>query len=804
MERLRTFLSRWRLPRARVWQISAVTGCLSILLTLLLFLQRSSTAPVELEGDLANSAFAERDPYVDDDPFDTFGAEPREQETSFRPMDDEEDFPRNRRPVTQTPVLDILPGPDGVVADDEEDFRPPAIAATEPAEDEPFAMPAPAANEREMVATAPRFSAPAEDEFRPEEPAFEPEPAPALTMAPPAPRNDLADPGFPPEDEPFEPAPEAMPAEPSAPRSPRPDWNLDEDGFGRRDDARDPRRVPDPSYLDEPAFDNTAEPIVVEMPADEPPVVIPMDHRPALDDEPFADPAPPADRDDDPFGQRERPQPMTSPRAPASDLRAPSAAELFKNSRAPKPGVDDDEWRFRSDDRDRPTSPRSLPDEVGEAQAGSQIRVSGPSAQPVMPLDDEPQFEEPVVREAPSGPLPEPDDEFEPEPAPRETAPRMSRPAPFEDPEESFRDGPEPRAPREPAPVDRFPAESMPRDEEPYPPAPVSPQPVEEEPFEPEAPLPSRPGDSVPLPRDRYLEDDAPYQPSMPAEPERFPADEAPVGRPFEPDDSPRSYEPEEPVAPPADPVVPRPAAEPQGGPQLKIEVQAPRQVRIGEPVVLDFRISNVGDAPALGVVATDLVPRELKHPESNDLIYPIGRLNPGESRSTRLRLAAVEPGTAVNRAVVTADGGISADSVARVEVVSGTQSSLEPGPLGGPHGVLTHRGPDVWYYGQIAAFTTTIGNPTSQARRNMRVEQTVPAGTRFVSASAGGRYDPQRHAVVWTIDHLPPGERITLSAELRAADVGPLVSVTRLFVNGSEESRQQFPSQIQCPPGVN
>jgi hypothetical protein len=93
---------------------------------------------------------------------------------------------------------------------------------------------------------------------------------------------------------------------------------------------------------------------------------------------------------------------------------------------------------------------------------------------------------------------------------------------------------------------------------------------------------------------------------------------------------------------------------------------------------VLYFRISNVGSAPATGVLAKDLLPPGLRHPQSQDLEYPIGSLEPGESRTTRLTLTAAAVGRTVNRAVVTADGGLAAESTVQIDI-------RPNGPVGAP-----------------------------------------------------------------------------------------------------------------------
>jgi uncharacterized repeat protein (TIGR01451 family) len=206
--------------------------------------------------------------------------------------------------------------------------------------------------------------------------------------------------------------------------------------------------------------------------------------------------------------------------------------------------------------------------------------------------------------------------------------------------------------------------------------------------------------------------------------------------------------------------------------PKLKLELEAPRQVTVGAPVVLNFRISNVGPVDATGVMLREVIPGALRHPEGDDLEYEIGALPAGGTREVKLTLTAAQAGRAVNRAVVTADGALSEESELQVEVV-------------GPSLRVSRAGPKKVYLNKVGTFTNSVTNPGSTAAAGLTLVETVPAGLEFVSATDGGEFNAAKRQVVWNISRLEPGESKKVQVTLSANGRGAQVSVLRAYDNG-------------------
>ncbi|MBM83784.1 MAG: hypothetical protein CMJ78_24775 [Planctomycetaceae bacterium] len=179
--------------------------------------------------------------------------------------------------------------------------------------------------------------------------------------------------------------------------------------------------------------------------------------------------------------------------------------------------------------------------------------------------------------------------------------------------------------------------------------------------------------------------------------------------------------------------------------PKIALQMTAPRASKVGELVVLHFELSNTGATAAENVVLRNVIPASLSHPSGNDLEYPIGKLAVGETRKIKLSMNAIKPGSAVNEASVTADGGLSASAQARIEI---------DGQL-----IVKRDGPAQREIGRATEFTNTVTNMSGARLRSIKVTEVVPAGMEFVKASHGGRFDPNLRQVSWQLDEIEPRE---------------------------------------------
>ncbi len=203
--------------------------------------------------------------------------------------------------------------------------------------------------------------------------------------------------------------------------------------------------------------------------------------------------------------------------------------------------------------------------------------------------------------------------------------------------------------------------------------------------------------------------------------------------------------------------------------PDLKLTVQGPGEVRVGEKAAYRFTLTNVGSADASGVYIRNLIPKGFQHPRGDDLEYEVGNLPKGQSRDVNLTLLAVAAGQYDNRAILGAEGDISIEAKKSVSVLT---SRLK----------VHRQGPENRFVGRTAQFTNTIINESSEPVQNITVQETVPDGVEFLQASDGGQFNTQTRTITWQIPGLNPGQKRHLQTEVQPVTPGEKTTSIKAF----------------------
>ena len=184
--------------------------------------------------------------------------------------------------------------------------------------------------------------------------------------------------------------------------------------------------------------------------------------------------------------------------------------------------------------------------------------------------------------------------------------------------------------------------------------------------------------------------------------------------------------------------------------PDLTLQVTAAKQVMIGHDVQLSIKVGNPGTGPATGVVIEEHVPPGLKHAAGAELEFEVGTLKPGETRELELTLTAAQAGRVVNQLVVRADGNLHQQEECELEVIA-------------PALAVKMDGPSKRYLERQATYEVSVSNPGTAPAKDIELVTRLPKGLKFVKANNAGHYDPQAHAVVWSLEELPPEETGTV-----------------------------------------
>lgn len=222
----------------------------------------------------------------------------------------------------------------------------------------------------------------------------------------------------------------------------------------------------------------------------------------------------------------------------------------------------------------------------------------------------------------------------------------------------------------------------------------------------------------------------------------------------------------------------------------LKFDMTAPRQATLGDPVTFRFKVANVGRKAATHVTIRDVLPAGLRHAEGDDLEFEIGSLSAGQSREIELVLTAAQAGRVVNRALVTADGNVSEESSAALEVA-------------GPKLAVSRRGPKRLLPNKQAKFTNLVVNPAENAAPNLHLVETIPAGLEFVAATDGGEFNAGKRTVTWLIERLASGQSKEVGVTLSATSRGAQVSVVRAYDSTGASGETVQTVHVSGVPGL-
>ena len=221
--------------------------------------------------------------------------------------------------------------------------------------------------------------------------------------------------------------------------------------------------------------------------------------------------------------------------------------------------------------------------------------------------------------------------------------------------------------------------------------------------------------------------------------------------------------------------------------PALQVVQRAPAQVLIGQQIEIELEVSNPGTGAADSVILQTDVPDGLEHPKGRQLDNLIGTLGPGEVRRQVLRLRAVAPGTIENEIRVSGEDGLVAVDRAVIEVIA-------------PELAIDLQGPSRRFLERQATYQIQLANVGSAEATNVEIVAYLDRGFSFVGTEYQGQYDPNRHAVYWSLAELPADARGAVPLTLLPIEQGE--RAIRLEASGDLNlvSRHEKKVQVDAP----
>lgn len=193
--------------------------------------------------------------------------------------------------------------------------------------------------------------------------------------------------------------------------------------------------------------------------------------------------------------------------------------------------------------------------------------------------------------------------------------------------------------------------------------------------------------------------------------------------------------------------------------PKLILDKTAPADVLICDIIPIKLTVKNPGTGPATNVVINDTLPAGLKTVEGKSAVrINVGTLAPGETKEFTVNAKATRTGVFENKAVATADGGLSDDA--------STSTSVKQPVL-----TISKTASDVAYEGRPVKYTIKVANTGSAPAAATVLTDTIPSGVKFVSASSGGQF--ANGVITWNFGTLAPKASKTVNVTVTAVSQG-------------------------------
>jgi len=193
--------------------------------------------------------------------------------------------------------------------------------------------------------------------------------------------------------------------------------------------------------------------------------------------------------------------------------------------------------------------------------------------------------------------------------------------------------------------------------------------------------------------------------------------------------------------------------------PKLKIAVEGPGKVLVGNQAAFNIIIKNPGTGRTTGVRMKAFLPEGLEAVAAGTE-YDLGTLNPGEARSIRLLARVKTLGEHIVRFVTIADDNLRDEAK---EKVIGLQATLD----------VAIGGPKFRYLARPAKYVVKVKNNGNALARNVNLHVNVPKAFAYLSGGDKGRFDASSKTVNWYIGNLDVGKQATAEFQLKAINRG-------------------------------
>jgi uncharacterized repeat protein (TIGR01451 family) len=220
----------------------------------------------------------------------------------------------------------------------------------------------------------------------------------------------------------------------------------------------------------------------------------------------------------------------------------------------------------------------------------------------------------------------------------------------------------------------------------------------------------------------------------------------------------------------------------------LSFRKRAPAEAALGSTVTFELTVTNTGDAPAEGVQIIDTLPAGLEEAQGRkELIFTLGTLAPGATRTASYQAVVRAAGKICNKAVVTAAGGQRQEAEACVTVAAGKLR-------------LSKTAPARQNFGPSLVYKLTVANDGPVPVSNVELFDPLPAETIFVSADGGRQVGSQ---VQWSLGTIAPGASRTVELKVRPQKPGVVVNKAEATAAGGLRAPAEARTEVVGASGL-
>jgi uncharacterized repeat protein (TIGR01451 family) len=194
--------------------------------------------------------------------------------------------------------------------------------------------------------------------------------------------------------------------------------------------------------------------------------------------------------------------------------------------------------------------------------------------------------------------------------------------------------------------------------------------------------------------------------------------------------------------------------------PKLTLKLNAPEKVAVGDTAAIEVNVSNPGDGVAEGVKLHVTLSEGFESPAGNNIDIDVGNLAPTEMRRAQIVCTAKTGGEQKCEGVAEAKGDLRTKDRVNVNVAM-------------PRLSLDVSGPKLRYIDRKAVYTFKVTNPSDCPVSNVMIQDVLPAGFKFNSASDGGSLNAGARTVSWVLGDIGPSQTKEVKMEVVAVEPG-------------------------------